>query len=147
MSLPVNTQIKRKTLPEVRWGVHFVHEDVVSDYGPGDEAKAAAEETVKSWADSPYPAKLVSQVVLPWSEDENLVVPLVLDIREARSDPSAVVILRGWLEDNGYETEDQRKTSLRDQVPLVKQMRKTKSVNHAMELFNIWLGTHGYRND
>ncbi len=101
MFSPLANQIIPNTEPVVHWGVHFVHKNVVSVYGPGEDAKAAAEMTVESWADSPYPAVLVSQVILPWSKDENLIVPLVQKIREAPSDPRGVIFLREWLTENG----------------------------------------------
>lgn len=148
MQLPIRTQIKNQKDPVVHWGVHFLHEDVVSDYGPGEDAKAAAEETVKHWADSPYPAQLVSQVILPWSPESNSKIPLVLEMLKAENDPRAVRCLRDWLVNNGYEDYQNHirtpRTNLREQVPLVKAVRRSTSVTHGLNALNQWLGVHGY---
>lgn len=143
---PIHAQIEPKKDVEIHWGVHFLHEDVITDFGPGDEAKAAAKESVRSWADTDAPAKLVSQVVLPWSSDTNSFVTVVVAIIDARTDPRGVMDLREWLVEEGYETETNRRTGLSSQVPLIKKIRKSGSVDRGLELLHIWMATNGYQS-
>lgn len=148
MTLPINTQITPTHEPVLHWGVHFVHEDVVTDYGTGDEAKAAAEKTVQDWSDTDYPAKLVWQTILPWtsSATTHSRVLLTQGIREAPSDPRGVLELRYWLVENGYDEEKQYKTGLREQVPLIKQMRKAPNIEVALNLLNLWMRENNYES-
>lgn len=142
----IQTQIVPIDVPVVHWGILYIAENVIQNYGPGDAAKAAAEAAVEEWASTEAPAKLVSQVVLPWSQNQNSFVSVIVKILEARTDPRGVLILREWLVEEGYETETQKRTGLSSQVPLVKKIRKSESVTRGLELLHIWMGTNGYQS-
>jgi hypothetical protein len=144
---PLATNLAPYDEPVVQWGVHFSFNDSYANYGAGDAAKRSAEKVVEEWSNTPHPAVLVSRVILPWSPDVSTVIPLVQAIRQASTDPSAVIRLREWLLEVGYETEHDRKTGLRHQVPLVKQIRKSMGITQALEYFHVWLGTNGYKNE
>jgi hypothetical protein len=141
---PKQTQIIPNAVPVVHWGVLFVHENVVSVYGPGDEAKAFAEATVESWANTDYPAELVSQTILPWTNVTDNKITLVQNILNARSDPKGVMVLRDWLVNNGLDETGSTKTGLAKQVPVIKEMRRIGSIAGALEALTRWLEAHGY---
>jgi hypothetical protein len=144
MTMPINTQIKPATEPIIHWGVHFIKENVISDYGPGDEAKAAAEETVKHWAGTDFPAELKVQVVLPWSSSADSVVAVVRDIRHSVSDMYGTKVLRDWLIEHKYETVEHRKTGLAAVVPHIRNIRSAREFGRAVEAMTVWLDTNGY---
>lgn len=148
MTLPIATQIKPQHEPVLHWGVHFVYEDVVTDYGSGDQAKAAAENTVKEWADSDYPATLVCQTILPWTTTATTHGRVLLSkaIRDAPNDPRGVLTLRHWLIENGYDEEGGHRTNLGTQVALIKQMRKVPSIEVALNLLNLWMRENNYES-
>lgn len=54
--------------PVIEYGVHFVYEGRIKNFGYTDHAKERAELVVRDWADTQYPAKLMQREVSPWTE-------------------------------------------------------------------------------